>query len=350
MSKLVNQFNEKRYTAAHNAREQLQALLYSSLSQNATDTMSSNSYISLGKALRRLGRETGDKSVIKLYRQLITSHERKRSNLFFKNEQSVINEKVAKKLANRIDQACSQADTTLEMALVEEGREHIPTVESFGTVGAGKTTTLKEVGKLWSGSGPWILDHNYKEYCTWKSNAGNAYDYLNRNTLFGSLLYQIIENKKSHSQAYDIKKFLRHESLYRVFTKNGKAIKQNVKSCLVIDEGVIKHCGSTIRNTMDETAVKKLLMLPQMPKAYVCFDADVEEIVKRIQQRKKVNQTHESKDTDYLRARVQKLKAGVKETSEMIEKTDIPLLRVDANLPPEENAMRIKKFLDEQCS
>jgi adenylate kinase len=227
--------------------------------------------------------------------------------------------------------------------------EYLPHIEVLGTSGAGKTTILNAVSRLWSDEEEWLLDPQYADIGPWIEPIlpESSGDFIRDNESFVAMMFRALAASGSQTQDRIVaSKFLRSGAICKVFAKIESANKhRGSRKLFILDEGFVKHAGFLLDPHYSGKKPQEVLSIPQMPKAYIFIETNPEVIAKRLQERGQVNtRIHWGLSYDELLERTKSNIQTLTMRRNIIKESGIPLITIDSSQAPEENAGTIISF------
>lgn len=250
-------------------------------------------------------------------------------------------------------------------------------IEIAGPAGAGKSTILKGLTQSWKENTNWIVNerlfpHQKLEPLKISSIAQNL-PYLIKNgktNLDNRALYEagkrfILQNS-AYIDAYwqnlhtnynrDLEGFdNRFDSVAKFYSKIQKYqyIKEHSTNKYVLfDEGLLHDLAGRVpvKNKIlqdDNNDIEQLIQVMPLPSMLIYIDTDVDTLLERITNRKKVINVHRKKTDDEIRSFTNKVKARMAFAKDLLQEKGVPVLSIDAKEAVSNNIKIITQYISQ---
>ena len=230
-------------------------------------------------------------------------------------------------------------------------KEPLKYIEVVGPSGVGKSTVLKCMEKQWSQQKPWVLDIEYEKSGPWSNvyNFKSFQDldrYVSQHDDFIEVLTKNLKKIMIDDEdVFDgVQFYIRIKDLDYIFRKlNAANIFMDKSKMLIIDEGFVKH--ARILEQRSSINHDEVLAHPSMPAAYIFMFANENVIIDRLIKREKQTYQHRKMTHNQIKQKTAKNIINAEKRLKTISDNGYPVLRLDTQAKPEQNAKNITDFI-----
>ncbi len=228
-------------------------------------------------------------------------------------------------------------------------------IEIIGAPGVGKTTIYKALEKRWKKKDPWAPQVEFmprlqtsktanpgywlnsirrllgKTFIDQKQIISSAYTFLQRNTAFSSVCWDLIHKNRTKDHLGVDNRFRSAYHVYKVMGTYQAIIDSPNKRICVTDELLTHRIIQLTEETINQDEIREFVSAMPLPKGIICIDTPVDLLTKRSTGRKRNIIRHQGRSSSELMQLASLDRAKLLFVCKELEQRGVPVLYVDAS-------------------